>query len=117
MKHLTFLSLCLVTLFLSCEQNNSQQKETGKIVWPEITPEMRPWTRWWWHGSAVTEKGLTASLQSYKEAGLGGVEITPIYGVKGEEKQFLDFLSPDWTEKLVYTLKDRKSTRLNSSHV
>ena len=105
-KCFTFLSVCLIALFLSCEQNNSQQKETGKIVWPEITPEMRPWTRWWWHGSAVTEKGLTASLQSYKEAGLGGVEITPIYGVKGEEKQFLDFLSPDWTEKLVYTLKE-----------
>src|SRR5690606_21941832 len=61
---------------------------------------------WWWHGSAVTEQGLTASLESYKAAGLGGVEITPIYGVKGEEGQFIDFLSPDWTEKLVYTLKE-----------
>lgn len=106
MKYVTFFSLCLTAVFLSCEQNNEQQKETGKIAWPEITSEMRPWTRWWWHGSAVTEQGLTASLESYKAAGLGGVEITPIYGVKGEEGQFIDFLSPDWTEKLVYTLKE-----------
>ncbi len=106
MKHFIFLSLCLITVFSSCEQNNQQEKETGRIIWPEITQEMKPWTRWWWHGSAVTEKGLTASLESYQEAGLGGVEITPIYGVKGEEGRAIDFLSSDWIAKLVYTLKE-----------
>ncbi|MBD1420484.1 glycosyl hydrolase [Sphingobacterium chuzhouense] len=106
MKHFIFLSLCLITVFSSCEQNNQQEKETGRINWPEITQEMKPWTRWWWHGSAVTEKGLTASLESYQEAGLGGVEITPIYGVKGEEGRVIDFLSSDWIAKLVYTLKE-----------
>ena len=42
--------------------------------WPEVTRETRPWTRWWWMGSAVDRQGLTASLTAYRDAGLGGVE-------------------------------------------
>ena len=41
----------------------------------------KPWTRWWWMGSAVDEQGIAAHLQAYAAAGIGGVEITPIYGV------------------------------------
>lgn len=43
----------------------------------------RPWTFWWWMGSAVTETELTRQLTQFAEAGLGGVHIIPIYGVKG----------------------------------
>jgi hypothetical protein len=38
----------------------------------------KPWTRWWWPGSAVDEQNLTRELESFAAAGLGGVEITPI---------------------------------------
>ena len=38
----------------------------------------RPWTRWWWMGSAVTEAGLTQELTRLRDAGFGGVEISPI---------------------------------------
>lgn len=74
--------------------------------WPEITPQQRPWTRWWWQGSAVNPTDLTWMLEEYQKAGLGGVEITPIYGVKGYENQFIDFLSPRWMEMLAHTLKE-----------
>src|SRR5690606_20589616 len=53
-----------------------------------------------------TEKDITAMLEAFKEVGLGGVEITPIYGVRGNEAQFIDFLSPEWMDKFVYTLKE-----------
>src|SRR5690349_23390381 len=53
--------------------------------WPGIARETKPWTRWWWHGSALTREGITAELEAYSKAGLGGVEITPIYGVHGYE--------------------------------
>ena len=36
--------------------------------------------------------------------GIGGVEITPIYGVKGSEASYIDFLSPKWMEMLRYTV-------------
>ncbi|WP_138989408.1 glycosyl hydrolase [Larkinella sp. C7] len=74
--------------------------------WPAITQQAKPWTRWWWMGSAVNPKDLTSLMTQYQKAGLGGVEITPIYGVKGEEKQFIDFLSPKWMSMLDHTLKE-----------
>jgi hypothetical protein len=78
--------------------------------WPEITRENKPWTRWWWPGSAVDPASLTAELGSFASAGLGGVEITPIYGAKGYESRYLDFLSPRWMEMLEHT--GREAQRL-----
>jgi len=74
--------------------------------WPTITQENKPWTRWWWEGSAVNPTDLTHLLEQYQKAGLGGVEITTIYGVKGEESKFIDFLSPKWMNMLTHTLKE-----------
>jgi hypothetical protein len=74
--------------------------------WPSISREHKPWTRWWWHGSALTREGITIELESYAKAGLGGVEITPIYGVHGAEDKFVQFLSDEWMELLVHTLRE-----------
>jgi hypothetical protein len=76
--------------------------------WPEITREAKPWARWWWEGSAVRPVDIAASLDRYSKVNIGGLEITPIYGVKGYEDRFLDFLSPRWMEMLQYTLTEAK---------
>jgi hypothetical protein len=68
--------------------------------WPEISRENKPWTRWWWPGSAVDRANLTWQLEQMAAAGLGGVEITPIYGARGYEDRYLEFLSPKWMEML-----------------
>jgi hypothetical protein len=75
-------------------------------AWPPVTATTKPWTRWWWEGSAVDKKNLTWNLEQYRSAGLGGVEITPIYGVEGQEARFLSFLSPKWMEALRHTLDE-----------
>ncbi len=72
-------------------------------AWPEVTRENKPWTRWWWPGSGVDPASLTAELQSFQDAGLGGVEITPIYGAKGYESRYIDFLTPKWMQMLEHT--------------
>jgi len=72
--------------------------------WPEITRENKPWTRWWWLGNILEKQDIKILLESFSEAGLGGVEITPIYGVKGYEDQFIDYLSEEWMEMLEYTV-------------
>lgn len=69
---LILLSLCMI-FFESC-----QPAQTTEPRWPEITRESKPWTRWWWHGSAVTKEGITSEMEAYQKAGLGGLEITPI---------------------------------------
>jgi len=74
--------------------------------WPAITQQNKPWTRWWWQGSAVNKADLTHLLTQYQQAGLGGLEITAIYGVKGAESQFIDFLSPKWMGMLDHTLSE-----------
>ena len=76
------------------------------LLWPEPVAENRPWTRWWWLGRAVDRENLTYQLEGLREAGFGGVEICPIYGVKGHEEAFLEFLSPDWMEMLSHTVQE-----------
>lgn len=83
----------------------------AKTPWPKVQPQMRPWTRWWWMGNAVDEKNLATALLTYSKAGLGGVEITPIYGARGYEDRYIDFLSPKWMQMLDFTVK--KARQLN----
>ncbi|MBR1877609.1 MAG: glycosyl hydrolase family 2 [Paludibacteraceae bacterium] len=59
-----------------------------------------PGTRWWWLGSAVDSVGITYQLESLSKAGIGAVEITPIYGVQGNEANDIPFLSPRWMDML-----------------
>ncbi|MEO6233125.1 MAG: glycosyl hydrolase [Ferruginibacter sp.] len=80
----------------------------AQIKWPVITQTTKPWTRWWWEGSAVNKTDLTWNLELYKKAGLGGVEITPIYGIHGYENQFVNFLTPQWMQLLEHTLSESK---------
>ena len=75
-------------------------------VWPAATRESRPWTRWWWLGSAVDEANLTRQLEQLAAAGFGGVEICPIYGAKGWEDRYVPFLSPRWMELLAHTTRE-----------
>jgi hypothetical protein len=57
-------------------------------------------------GSAVDPTNLTHELQRYHDAGLGGVHIIPIYGAKGYEDRFIEYLSPKWMEMLAYTVRE-----------
>jgi hypothetical protein len=76
--------------------------------WPAVTATNKPWTRWWWLGSAVDKPNLTRELEDFAKTGLGGVEICPIYGAVGAEDRSLDFLSPKWMEMLAHTTTEAK---------
>ncbi len=80
--------------------------------WPHINAEMRPWTRWWWMGNAVDEKNIGLLLEQYAQKGFGGVEITPIYGVRGYENYFIPFLSQRWIQLLDYTSRKADSLKM-----
>ncbi|MES2657629.1 MAG: glycosyl hydrolase [Verrucomicrobiota bacterium] len=78
------------------------------LGWPVITSANKPWTRWWWLGSAVDKKNLTQELEDFAKTGLGGVEICPIYEAVGAEDRSLKFLSPQWMEMLAHTTTEAK---------
>ncbi|MCB0587537.1 MAG: hypothetical protein KDD06_19750, partial [Phaeodactylibacter sp.] len=103
----TFFCLCIIassTIFL--EAGCARPPAEDALMWPKATYEARPWSRWWWQGSSVTREGITAELEAYQKAGLGGLELTPIYGVIGLEDQFVDYLSPEWMDLFEHTLKE-----------
>ncbi len=85
---------CLITVF-------------GLQAFGQVTERTaRPWTYWWWMGSAVNKTEISRQLQLFAESGLGGVHIIPIYGARGYEEQFLDFLSEPWMEMAAFTVAE-----------
>lgn len=87
----------------------SQVAYSSELDWPTVTKEMKPWTRWWWHGNAVDKEEIERHLLLFKKAGIGGVEITSIYGVKGQEEKSTSYLSPQYMEILKYTAQTAQS--------
>jgi len=102
----------LKKIFIACLVFTITNNVFAQIQWPALTQQTKPWTRWWWQGSGVDKPNLTWAMQQYQQAGLGGLEITPIYGVKGAESKFIDFLSPKWMEMFEYTLGEAKKLNL-----
>ncbi|MDO5317536.1 MAG: glycosyl hydrolase [bacterium] len=64
-------------------------------LWPEPTPEARPWAYNWWMGSAVDEAGLRLQVEEMTKVGMGGFHVIPIYSVKNNPQDRV-MLSPDW---------------------
>lgn len=104
------LLLCgVLALSAGCRQDGG---DTGgnagagcvSLTWPEITQQAKPWTRWWWPASAVDKSDIDAMLDDYASAGLGGMEVTTIYGAKGYEDKYLEYLSPGWMDLFSHTL-------------
>lgn len=71
-------------------------------TWPQTSQEAKAGARWWWLGSAVTESDLRWNMKEYSKAGIGALEITPLYGVQGNEKNAIEFLSAPWMNALKF---------------
>jgi len=71
--------------------------------WPVAKPEAKPGARWWWLGSAVDKENLQWNMQEYAKHGIGALEITPLYGVQGNDQNNIPYLSDKWMEMLRFT--------------
>ncbi len=79
------------------------QRTSPPLAWPAITRDAKPWTRWWWLGSAVDTSGITSQLGELDAAGFGGVEVTVIYGAKGADSAYIRYLSRAWVDMIAHT--------------
>ncbi|MFP4090675.1 MAG: glycosyl hydrolase, partial [Cyclobacteriaceae bacterium] len=95
-------------MILICLLTFSCTKKTEPLS-GEATSATRPWTYWWWMGNAVNKAEIAAQLNDMQQAGMGGVHIIPIYGVRGEEERFLPYLSPEWQEMVSYAIRTADS--------
>ena len=84
------ITLSLVLGSIDCEAQS----------WPSVNQEAKPGTRWWWLGSAVNKADLEWNIAEYAKKGIGSVEITPLYGVQGNDANNIDFLTPQWMQAL-----------------
>jgi len=78
--------------------------QAQNAAWPEVKTEMKPAARWWWMGNAVDKKNLEYNITEYASKGMGGLEVTPIYGVQNNENNEIRYLSPEWMDMLRYTI-------------
>ncbi len=75
--HISFLLL----LFLFCgtslfAQNSAVRLRQGFLNPPD---NAKPMMRWWWFGPSVVKPELAKELDTMHNAGIGGVEIQPVY--------------------------------------
>ncbi|NOY59041.1 MAG: hypothetical protein GXO75_08925, partial [Calditrichaeota bacterium] len=73
--------------------------------------DCRPYTYWWWPGSAVTRKEITWELEQMHEKGLGGVLITSAaYSVY--EKGNIKYLSDEYLDMVKHAIQTAKSLNM-----
>lgn len=97
-KRVVFILFVLVSFIFQVQNSTAQ----------EYTNTEKPWTYWWWMGSAVDVENIKYHIEAFAKAGFGGVHIIPIYGVKGEERNFIPFLSTTWITMLQFTIDEAK---------
>lgn len=102
----SFFSIIIIFFFIGCTQNRA----TVRDVFLSPPEEAKPWTYWYWMHGALSKEGITADLESMKEAGLGGAYIFTIRGVP--EKPLLEpsyhQLSPEWWDVVSHTINEAK---------
>jgi hypothetical protein len=103
---LTFLTVILSVA--GCLLSENRVFDSAKKVWPKLKMENKPGTYWWWMGSAVDNKNISYNLENLQKVGIGGVTIVPIYGVKGLEQRYIDYLSPKWMDMLAHTVSESR---------
>jgi hypothetical protein len=82
-------------------------------AWPAVTRECRPGAYWWWMGSAVDTENIAKELQRYKDCGIGGVHVIPIYGAKGAGTRYLQYLGSDWMKAFSFAVQEARRLDLN----
>lgn len=80
--------------------------------WPATSLQSKAGARWWWLGSAVDKENISWNMQQYANHGIGALEITPLYGVQGNQANNIDYLSPKWMEMLRHVQAEGKKNNI-----
>ena len=68
--------------------------------------DARPMMRWWWFGPAVVKPELKKELETMQGAGIGGVEIQPVYPLMLDNEatgiKNLQYLSPEFLDDVSF---------------
>ena len=106
----TLLVLLLTGLAAQC---SAQDLREGFLNPPA---DARPMMRWWWFGPAVTRLELKKELETMKNAGIGGVELQPVYPLMLDDAtkgiRNLQYLSPEFLDDVSFANQTARSLGL-----
>jgi hypothetical protein len=78
--------------------------------------DARPIMRWWWFGPAVVKPELEKELVTMKNAGIGGVEIQPVYPMMLDDEskgiKNLKYMSPEFLDAVSFANQKARSLGL-----
>ena len=78
--------------------------------------DARPMMRWWWFGPAVVKPELKKELETMQDAGIGGVEIQPVYPLMLDNDaagiRNLQYLSPEFLDDISFANTTARSLGL-----
>ena len=85
-------------------------------LWQAPPADARPMMRWWWFGAAVEAASVDRDLQAMKDAGIGGVEVQPVYPVVPDDPEHglvnHPFLSKPFLDTLAHSAAAARSLGL-----
>lgn len=75
--------------------------------------DARPIMRWWWFGPAVTQPELKKELETMHSAGIGGVEIQPVYPLALDDPakgiRNFPYMSPEFLSDVSFANKTARA--------
>mgnify|MGYP001358394772 CR=1 FL=1 len=66
----------------------------------------RPWAYWFWINGNITKAGITADLESFRDAGIGGVLWMEVSGPWWAPDGEVTALSPQWHEAFQWAVSE-----------
>ncbi|MCC5929012.1 MAG: glycoside hydrolase [Cyclobacteriaceae bacterium] len=102
MNRYTFFT-CIILKCMQLSFSGLSAQSDGASTWPfEIQTIHKPGTYWWVPGSAFDSAGIDWNLEQMHKAGIGTAHIIPIYGARGYEDRYIQYLSKEWMDMLHY---------------
>ncbi|HTU45160.1 MAG TPA: glycosyl hydrolase [Bryobacteraceae bacterium] len=102
------LSICLINILTGHEAASSVDQLRQAFLHPP--DDARIMMRWWWFGPAVAQPELDRELHAMKDAGIGGVEIQPVYPLQLDDAHAPVRTAPYLSPEFLATLQGAAST-------
>jgi hypothetical protein len=94
--------ICIISNVAGRQDASSVDKLKQSFLHPP--DDARIMMRWWWFGPAVAKPELDRELHAMKDAGIGGVEIQPVYPLQLDDvhapAHTVPYLSPEFLDAL-----------------